>query len=144
MISQKKKKRNKKAQDKYGHGTHVAGIIAGGFRASGDDDDGDDDGGNGNHFAGIAPGVQLLNLRVLDENGRGTDSSVIAAIQRALELKSKYNIRVINLSLGRPVYQSYQFDPLCMAVEAAWEAGIVVVVAAGNQGRDNSFDILLN
>jgi serine protease AprX len=63
---------------------------------------------------------------------------VIAAIQTAIALKSKYNIRVINLSLGRQVYESYTLDPLCQAVEAAWKAGIVVVAAAGNQGRNDS------
>jgi len=65
---------------------------------------------------------------------------VISAIQEAIQLKSMYNIRVINLSLslGRPVFESYKLDPLCQAVEAAWKTGIVVVVAAGNSGRDNS------
>jgi serine protease AprX len=82
--------------------------------------------------------VSLLNLRVLDNNGSGTDSSVIAAIQRAVQLQSQYNIRVINLSLGRPVSISYANDPLCQAVQKAWNAGIVVVVAAGNDGRNNS------
>src|SRR5437016_2723582 len=67
-----------------------------------------------------------------------TYSTVISAIQAAIQLKSKYNIRVINLSLGRPVFESYKLDPLCQAVEAAWKTGIVVVVAAGNSGRDNS------
>ena len=119
------------ANDTYGHGSHVAGII----------------GGNGNNstgssylysFKGIAPNVNLLNFRVLDQNGAGTDSQVISAIQMAIQLKNKYNIRVINLSLGRPVYESYTLDPLCQAVEQAWKAGIVVVVAAGNYGRDNS------
>ena len=82
--------------------------------------------------------MKLINLRVLDQNGAGTDSQVIAAIQTAIQLKSKYNIRVINLSLGRPVYESYALDPLCQAVEQAWKAGIVVVVAAGNDGRNNN------
>ena len=63
---------------------------------------------------------------------------MIAAIQQAIALESTYNIRVLNLSLGRPVYESYTLDPLCQAVEAAWNAGIVVVVAAGNAGRDTS------
>ena len=75
---------------------------------------------------------------LLDSTGSSTDSIVIAAIQRAIQLKRQYNIRVINLSLGRPVFESYTVDPLCQAVEAAWNAGIVVVVAAGNDGRDNS------
>jgi serine protease AprX len=115
--------------DGFGHGTHVAGIIGGSdYNSTGDV----------LTFKGIAPNVQLINLRVLDRNGSGTDSSVIAAIDTAIQLKSKYNIRVINLSLGRPVYESYTLDPLCQAVEAAYQAGIVVVVSAGNDGRDNS------
>src|SRR5207248_1772535 len=89
-------------------------------------------------FRGVAPTANLINLRVLDGNGAGTDSAVIAAVNAAIQLKSKYNIRVINLSLGRPVYESYSLDPLCQAVEKAWNAGIVVVVAAGNQGRNQT------
>src|SRR5207249_5699146 len=91
-------------------------------------------------FKGIAPNANLINLRALDQNGSGTDGTVISAIQEAIQLKSMYNIRVINLSLslGRPVFESYKLDPLCQAVEAAWKTGIVVVVAAGNSGRDNS------
>ena len=117
-------------QDAYGHGTHVAGII----------------GGNGANshcstctrdIAGMAPGVNLLNLRVLDQSGLSSDSTVIQAIDYAISLKKTYNIRVINLSVGRPIFESYTVDPLCQAVEAAWKAGIVVVVAAGNDGRLN-------
>ncbi len=88
---------------------------------------------------GITPAANLIDLRVLDQNGSGTESAVIAAIEQSIALRAKYNIRVINLSLGRPVYESYKVDPLCQAVEAAWNAGIVVVVAAGNDGRDNSW-----
>ena len=72
---------------------------------------------------------------MLDLNGSGSDSNVIAAIEQAIALQSTYNIRVINLSLGRGIFVSYTQDPLCQAVEAAWKAGIVVVVAAGNYGR---------
>jgi serine protease AprX len=72
----------------------------------------------------------------LDQNGSGTDSNVIAAIDEAISLQSTYNIRVINLSLGQTVYESYTLDPLCQAAEAAWSSGIVVVVAAGNAGRN--------
>ena len=117
--------------DLYGHGTHVAGILAGnGTNSRG--------AGFSKTFMGIADNVNLVNLRVLDQNGVGRDSAVIAAIGKAITLKSPYNIRVINLSLGRPVYESYKLDPLCQAVEAAWKAGIVVVVAAGNEGRNDS------
>jgi serine protease AprX len=119
--------------DAYGHGTHVSGIIAGNGSASAAGT------GYSSKFAGIASNANIISLRVLDKNGAGTDSQVIAAIQRAIVLKDQYNIRVINLSLGRPVFESYALDPLCQAVEAAWNAGIVVVVAAGNSGRDNSY-----
>jgi serine protease AprX len=118
--------------DEYGHGTHVAGIAAGIDNVAlglGDDS---------RWFDGPAGDASLINLKVLDGNGNGTDANVIAAIDRAIALKYTYNIRVINLSLGRPVAASYKTDPLCQAVEAAWKAGIVVVVAAGNDGRDNS------
>jgi serine protease AprX len=109
--------------DLYGHGTHVAGIIGGnGYLSSG-------------NYIGVAPAVNLVDLRVLDLNGAGTDSNVIAAIEQAITLQKTYNIRVINLSLGRGIFVSYTQDPLCQAVEAAWKAGIVVVVAAGNYGR---------
>src|SRR5437899_9589035 len=117
--------------DYYGHGEHVAGIIAGSGKDS-------------NYstytrtFKGIAPNANLINLRVLDQNGQGTDSGVISAIQVAISVQNKYHIRVMNLSLGRQVFESYKQDPLCQAVEAAWKAGIVVVAAAGNYGRDNS------
>lgn len=115
--------------DQFGHGTHVAGLVAGNGKSS-----------TGNKYStsfyGIAPDANLIDLRVLDANGQGTDSSVIAAIEQAIALKNQYNIRVINLSLGRPIWESYTQDPLCQAVEAAWKAGIVVVVAAGNDGRD--------
>jgi serine protease AprX len=121
-------------RDFYGHGTHVAGVIAsqGAVDYPGKVYVG--------KYVGVAPGVNIINLRVLDQTGVGTDSVVIAAIQRAIQLKNTYNIRVLNLSLGRGVYESYKLDPLCQAVEAAWKAGIVVVVAAGNSGRDNSMN----
>jgi serine protease AprX len=120
------------APDLFGHGDHVAGIIASSGATS-------SCGNCTRLMKGVSPGVRLVNLRALNKNGVGTDSTVIAAIQQAIALKTKYNIRVLNISLGRPVYESYAQDPLCQAVEQAWKAGIVVVVAAGNQGRDNSF-----
>jgi serine protease AprX len=109
--------------DTYGHGTHVAGIVAGSGYVS------------GGQYGGVATNANLIDLRVLDANGNGSDSGVIAAIQKAIALKSKYNIRVINLSLGRGVFVPYAKDPLCQAVESAWKSGIVVVAAAGNYGR---------
>jgi serine protease AprX len=114
--------------DVYGHGSMVAGIIGG----SGKD--------SGGKYRGLAPGVSLLNLKVLADNGTGLDSYVIAAIQKAIELKKTYNIRVMNLSVGREIVDTYSNDPLCLAVQAAWKAGIVVVVAAGNDGRSNKWE----
>jgi serine protease AprX len=120
---------DKTTPDKFGHGTHVAGLIGGSGASSGTAN------GYAATYAGMAPNVNLINLRVLDQNGSGTDSQVIAAIQQAIALQSTYNIRVLSMSLGRPAFESYTLDPVDQAVEAAWQAGIVVVVAAGNNGR---------
>src|SRR5271157_3481062 len=113
-------------RDNQSHGTLVANIIGG------------NGGGNSAAVSGIAPNATLVDLRVLDNSGSGVDSAVIAAIQAAVQLKDTYNIRVLNLSLGRPVRETYALDPLCQAVEQAWKAGIVVVVSSGNDGRNNS------
>jgi serine protease AprX len=115
--------------DDYGHGTHVAGIAAGNGSASNVP-------GTLHLLKGIAPNANLLDLRVLDLNGSSTDSIVIAAIQQAVQLKNQYNVRVINLSVGRQIFEGCGQDPLCQAVEAAWKNGIVVVTAAGNLGRN--------
>jgi serine protease AprX len=116
--------------DYYGHGTHIAGIIAGnGANSSGP--------AYLHDIHGIAPGAHLISLKVLDVNGESTDAEVIQAIDQAIQLKDLYGIKVINLSLGRPVYESYTTDPLCQEVEKAWLNGITVVVAAGNGGRYN-------
>ncbi|MGE5361556.1 MAG: S8 family serine peptidase, partial [Bacteroidales bacterium] len=88
------------ADDRYGHGTHVAGIIA---AASA-------------QFPGIAPDVWLVNLKALDDDGSGETSDVIAAIDWAIDNAAQFHIRVINLSLGHPVFESYKDDPLCAAV----------------------------
>jgi serine protease AprX len=112
------------AYDDYGHGTHVAGIIAGnGFDSSG-------------ARTGVAPGARLTVLKVLDGSGTGRISDVIAAIDYVVENKDALNIRVINLSVATGVYESYNSDPLTLATQRAVLAGIVVVAAAGNNGRD--------
>src|SRR3954470_10710011 len=86
--------------DLYGHGTHVAGIIAGNGSGS--------RGSTYSYtFQGIAPGVNLVDLRALDKDGAGSDSQVIAAIETAIQLKDAYNIRLISLSVGRGVFESY-------------------------------------
>src|SRR5206468_1435714 len=112
-------------QDRFGHGTHVAAIIAGQPGNTADTRD----------YRGIAPGAYLLNLRVLGDDGSGTVSDVIEAIDWTVAHAHEFNVRIINLSLGAPVLQPYRDDPLCEAVERAQRAGLVVVVAAGNFGR---------
>jgi len=115
--------------DPYGHGTHVAGIISGhGANSSG-------------LFAGIAPDAALVSVRVLDGQGEGTTSVVIQGIEWATSNRERYGIRVLNLSLGRPIYESAKKDPLVRAVEAASAAGLVVVTSAGNFGQNGSFTI---
>ncbi len=114
--------------DLCGHGTHVAGIIAGNGSAS-------KDLLCYKTYYGVARNANLVNVRVLDSHGRSDVSTVVAGIQWVINNRAKYNIKVVNLSLGHPVGESYTTDPLCQAVEQAWKAGIVVVCAAGNDGR---------
>jgi serine protease AprX len=113
--------------DYFGHGTHVAGIIAGNGYGSGGD------------YAGPASGADIISLQVLDENGAGQTSDVMAALEWLLKYGDDLDIRVANLSLGKPITESNTTDPLVMAVERVWDAGIVVTVAAGNFGREGYF-----
>ena len=116
------------ATDRFGHGTHVAGIIAG---DSSGRDLGDPRKGR---FSGVAPDANLVSIKVSDDEGNATVLDVIAGIQFAMDHKDEYNIRVLNLSLESTVAESYKTDPLDAAVEAAWFDGIFVVAAAGNRG----------
>ena len=110
--------------DDYGHGTHVAGIIAGsGFDSAG-------------ARAGIAPAARLVVLKVLDRAGRGRTSDVIAALDYAVAHRAELNIRVANISVATGVYESYDEDPLTLAAKRAVAAGIVVVTSAGNNGSN--------
>ena len=114
---------NPVAYDDNGHGTHVAGIIAGnGYDSYG-------------ARAGIAPAAHLVSLKVLDGQGNGVISDVIAAFEWAVANRVTHNIRVINLSVGARVTESYNTDPLTLAAKRATDAGIVVVTAAGNLGK---------
>jgi serine protease AprX len=115
--------------DGYGHGTHVAGIVAGNGR------------GSGGQFRGPAPETTILSLQVLDADGHGQMSDVMAALDWLLQYGSHFNVSVANLSLGKPITESYATDPLVAAVDAVWDSGIVVVVAAGNFGRHGYFSI---
>ncbi len=108
------------AYDDNGHGTHVAGIAAGnGFLSNG-------------KYMGIAPEANIIGIKVLDEFGKGNSVDVLAGIQWMIDNKEKYNIKIANLSVGTP--DNGINDPLVKAAEIAWENGIVVNVAAGNNG----------
>jgi serine protease AprX len=110
-------------RDGFGHGTHMAGIIAG-------------NDGTSTGFKGVAPGASLLSVKVGAYDGAVDVTQVIAAIDWTVQHRNDngMNIRVINLSYGTDGVQSYQLDPLTAAVEHAWQHGIVVVVAGGNSG----------
>ncbi|MDP2673609.1 MAG: S8 family peptidase [Dehalococcoidia bacterium] len=106
--------------DQNGHGTWVAGIIAG-RDARG-------------RFLGIAPGADLLSVKVAGRDGSAHAGDVIEALQWVVRNKDRYDVRVINISLYSAIADSYLRDPLAAAVEEAWFQGIVVVVSAGNLG----------
>ena len=110
--------------DDNGHGTHVSGIIAGnGYDSYGDK-------------AGIAPKASIISMKVLDANGVGTIGSMIAALNWIAANHETHNIRVVNMSVGARVTESYWTDPLTLATKALTDRGIVVVGAAGNFGKN--------
>jgi serine protease AprX len=111
--------------DSYGHGTFIAGLIAGNGASS------------GGKWKGVAPGARILSVKIAGADGAADVSNVLAALQWVVSFKDRYGIRVLNLSLGTDSTQSYLLDPLNYAVERAWAAGIVVVVAASNRGPDS-------
>jgi serine protease AprX len=108
--------------DSYGHGTFMAGIIAGNGAAS------------GGKYVGMAPGAKIVSVKIAGATGASDVSTIIAAIQWVVSFKAQYGIGVLNLSLGTDSTQSYSVDPLDYAVERAWQSGIVVNVAASNRG----------
>ena len=117
-------------QDYYGHGTHIGGIVAGtGALSAG-------------KFMGVAPGVNLISLKVCDETGMAYESDVVAAMQWILGNRTQYNIRVVNLSLNSTVQQSYHTSPLDAAAEILWFNGFVVVASAGNSSANTPIDLI--
>jgi serine protease AprX len=118
--------RSKRYLDGFGHGTHMAGIIAGWDPAHG--------------FSGIAPGARVVNVRVADHDGATSLVRLLAGIDWVGRNAQRQglNIRVMSLSLGGPADGSYRTDPLAYAVEQAWKRGVAVVVAAGNGGVDST------
>ena len=110
--------------DKNGHGSHVSGLIASSLR--------DEDG----NYNGIAPDVYLLSVKAFDENGESSYSKVLDALNWIFENRYRYKIRVVNLSLGAEVQSHYWNDPINQAVMRLWDAGVVIVSSAGNNGND--------
>ena len=115
------------ATDHFGHGTHVAGLIAGNSMHYGDRYRG--------AYVGIAPEANLISVKTSDDDGNTTVLDVIYGIQFAVDHRQQFGIRVINLSLSSTVAESYKTDPLDAAAESAWFHGIVVVAAGGNDGN---------
>ena len=87
-------------------------------------------------YSGIAPNAKIINVRVLDDKGVGSTAKLINALDWIYANRTKYNIKVVNMSLGSPAVESWRNDPLCRAVRKLTAAGIVVVAAAGNNGKD--------
>lgn len=113
-----------KPYDDNGHGTHCAGDAASsGFKSGG-------------VYSGPAPKANLIGVKVLNKLGSGLMSDIIAGIQWCIDNKENYKIRVLSMSLGAKASSSYKDDPLCTAVEKAWDSGIAVCVAAGNEGPE--------
>jgi serine protease AprX len=116
---------NNPFQDDYGHGTFVAGLIAG------------DGASSGGQYEGEAPGANLVSIKVAGANGTTDLVRLILGLQWAVANRLTYNIRVLNMSLGFRPFESTAVNPLDQAVEAAWNSGIAVVVSAGNAGPSN-------
>jgi len=114
--------------DSYGHGTHVAGIVAG----TGNDVNG--------YYRGVAPGATILGLKISDESGMAYESDAVAAMQWVLNNKAAYNIRVVNLSVNSTTEMSYHQSPMDAAAEILWFNGIVVVASAGNRSTEWSWN----
>ena len=110
------------AGDRFGHGTHVAGVIAGRDPLG--------------RYVGIAPDARIVDVKVLDSDGTGDLGTVLAGLQWVSDNAARDGIRVVNLSIGTNQPLSYRQHPLNAAIEALWQQGLVVVVAGGNSGRD--------
>jgi serine protease AprX len=110
--------------DDNGHGTHVAGIIAGTGKLS------------DKKYAGIAPGASLVSLKVLNQDGEGSVGNILKALEWVYVNGKSYGVRVVNLSAGAPITESYYTDPLTLATRTLVDHGVTVVVAAGNNGQN--------
>jgi serine protease AprX len=116
------------ANDTYGHGTHVAGILAG------DGTQRDTADPLRGRYIGVAPEANLISVKVADDAGRATELDAIRGLQFVVDHRAAYNVRVVNLSLSSTTAESYRKSALDAAVESAYFHGIVVVAAVGNRG----------
>ena len=112
------------AEDWSGHGTHVTSVIVGSRET------------DANRFQGVAPGANVVAVKAFEPDGSGRYIDVIRSIDWVIANKDTHSIRVLNLSFSGNAVSRYWEDPLNQAVMAAWQAGIVVVAAAGNSGPD--------
>lgn len=118
--------RRKMPYDGNGHGTHIAGIIGSAGIANG-------------HYIGVAPKCSLVSIRILDGNGNGKIEYMLEGIHWILENHKQYHIRIVNISIGALEQVTKERDEkLIRAVESLWDAGLVVIVAAGNRGPEKS------
>jgi serine protease AprX len=127
--------------DEFGHGTHMASLIAGRDTARTTGSDYVTDSGSG--FVGVAPDARVINLKVASADGGADVSQVIAAINWVTQHAHDpgVNIRVLSLSYGTKSTQSYTLDPLAYAAEQAWRKGVFVVVAGGNDGATDAITL---
>lgn len=113
---------NSPFSDEYGHGTFVAGLIAGNGASS------------GGQYPGEAPGANLVSIKVAGADGSTNIATIVQGISWAISHRNQYGIKVLNLSIGAIPTGPTATEPMDQAVEAAWNAGITVIVAAGNSG----------
>ncbi|MGV8966497.1 MAG: S8 family serine peptidase, partial [Cellulomonas sp.] len=121
--------------DTYGHGTHLAGIIAAKDPVQRDPHTGAPNPGDDTAELGIAPDARVLALKLAPTDGTTDVSQVIAALDWVTQHRADNNVRVVNLSFGTTALEPYQVDPLAAAAERAWHSGLVVVTSGGNDGR---------
>jgi serine protease AprX len=106
--------------DELGHGTHVIGIINGR-----DDND---------QYVGIAPDARVISVKIENDKGQALESDMLRGLLWVFENHTRYNIKVLNLSLGASTPQSYRFSPIDAAVELLWQQGVTVIASSGNRG----------
>ena len=115
----------KQPYDDNSHGTHVMGVLGGSGKRS------------GGRYEGVAPGASLIGIKVLDREGNGSVTDLLRGLSWIQKQKERYGIRIVNISVGSvPRRETAETSALVRGVEAAWADGLVVIVAAGNEGPE--------